>query len=84
MLCITLELEHPETFDAISVDVDYTYTPGTPARLCGAPEDCYPGEDEEFEIHNVQNAVTCEGYQDESVWLDEEIIEAIKHEASND
>ena len=46
---ITLQLEGTE----YSVAIDYTFTKGVPGKLCGPPEDCYPEEPEEWELHTL-------------------------------
>lgn len=51
-------------FDAV---VEYTYTVGTPARVCGLPEDCYPAEPEEWEILSL--VVIDDGYRTKADFL---------------
>ena len=41
----------------IELEVEFNYTPSSPAQLYGPPENCYPAEDEEIEII----AVKCNG-----------------------
>ena len=47
----------PDQSEDISVDVTvrYTATAGTPGRLSGPPEDCYPAEAPEVEITSVKS-----------------------------
>ena len=35
------------------VEVHFYFTKGYEARLWGAPEDCYPGEDDEWDIEKI-------------------------------
>jgi len=37
----------------IEVDVEFTFTKGYPANIFGPPENCYPGEPDEFEIESA-------------------------------
>lgn len=32
------------------IEVDYHFSPGSPGRLYGRPEDCYPPEDAEIDV----------------------------------
>lgn len=40
--------------DDTTVYVSYDYEPGSPGKLSGPPEDCYPDEPEELSISSVE------------------------------
>lgn len=76
---VTVEL----TFEA-----DVTYFPGAPARISGPPENCYPAEDDEWELNSltydgedmlkllVPNGVASRLYDDILDALDEAVTES--------
>lgn len=37
----------------MEVDIDFDYTPETRGRFSGPPEDCYPTEPENLDVHGV-------------------------------
>lgn len=41
----------------LEVTITGTYRPGTPGKLSGPPENCYPPEDPEIEIESVTTGV---------------------------
>lgn len=41
------------TWNDAEIDVHYTFEKGYEAKIYGAPEDCYPGCDDEFEIECI-------------------------------
>lgn len=48
----TITLPHPGP-SGFSLEIDFDYSPGTPSRTWGPPEDCYEGDPEEFTINEV-------------------------------
>lgn len=46
---ITLEICGKE----VEAEIDFTFVPKVPARVCGLPENCWPEEPEQWEIHSV-------------------------------
>lgn len=66
------------TFNAIGLnfDAEISYTPATPGRYSGPPEDCYPDDPAELEILSL----TCEG-KDAMFLLDGTCFEAIEQAA---
>ena len=37
----------------LSAEIEYGFTPEVPAKLYGLPENCYPAEPEEWDLHRL-------------------------------
>lgn len=50
-----LSFETEVELDGVNVEVTvvYGYTPGTPGRVTGPPENCYPPEGPEADFHSI-------------------------------
>lgn len=65
------------------VTVVYSYTPGSPGKLSGPPEDCYPPEGPEVDIEAVYRTDD-ETKTDLSSALDESTLDSMREQACSE
>jgi len=53
-LTIAVEREFDGELDEVSVELEFYYRPGSPGKIYGPPENCYPPEPAEFEVYECR------------------------------
>ena len=49
-------------------EVEFDFTEGCAAKTCGLPEDCYPAEDDEYDVYSLGIS------EDDGVWVDISVL----------